>query len=57
MVYKGRVVDRRVTGGMAWRMLPAVLLKELNMMLADKQPFDRARYIAALHRLPEFDSR
>lgn len=42
---------------MAWRLLSAVLLQELNTTLGEKRPFDRARYIAALHRLPEFDSR
>lgn len=38
----------------AWRLLSAVLLQELNTTLGEQRPFDRARYIAALHRLPKF---
>jgi hypothetical protein len=40
-----------------WRMLSAVLLQELNAIVAEEREFDLAAYVAALHRLPELVDR
>ena len=40
-----------------WRMLSAVLLQEMAVIVSDNRPFDRAGYVAALHRLPELADR
>ena len=36
----------------AWRLLSLVLLGELNEIMRNQRPFDRARYVAALQALP-----
>ena len=35
-----------------WRLLSAVLLQEMAVIIGEERPFDRAAYVAALHRLP-----
>ena len=40
-----------------WRLLSAVLLQELALIRRDERVFDRAGYVAALHRLPELVDR
>jgi len=52
-----RLQREGVADEMVWRLLSAVLLQELNLMLGEQQPFNRARYVAALHRLPVLDDR
>ena len=40
-----------------WRLLSAVLLQEMAGIVRDGRPFDRAGYVAALHRLPKLANR
>jgi hypothetical protein len=37
----------------AKRLIAYVLASEINAMMAEKQPYDEARYIAGLQRLPD----
>lgn len=40
-----------------WRLLSAVLLQEMSLVVGETRAFDRAGYVAALHRLPELVDR
>lgn len=46
-----------VAEDVVWRLLSAALLQEMACIVRDGRPFDRAGYVAALHRLPELADR
>jgi NAD-specific glutamate dehydrogenase len=51
-----QTLDRLISEGyseeIARRLMAVVLLNEIAQMMRTRQPYDDARYIAALHRLP-----
>jgi hypothetical protein len=48
-----RLMRTGVTQDEAWRLLSLVLLDELNEVMRQQRPFDRARYISALNALAD----
>ena len=48
-----RLVRTGIAQDEAWRLLSLVLLDELNEVMRQQRPFDRARYVGALHALPD----
>ena len=51
-----RLIEEGVGEEEAWRLLSLVLLDELNKIMRQQRPFDRTRYVAALHALPSLPS-
>lgn len=53
----GRLRRAGIPEKAAWQLLSAVLLQEMSLMVTTSRPFNRDRYVAALHHLPELGDR